>query len=79
MDPLLDHLAWLRVPENEIALWDRSGHQDPAAGPNTAHFELIFAVSFGLFRRTEINADNCCRMELSLEHFLSRPLVTFYR
>ncbi|KAF5364040.1 hypothetical protein D9756_001004 [Leucocoprinus leucothites] len=33
-----NHIAWLRLPENETSQWK----QDPSAGKNTAHYELIF-------------------------------------
>ncbi|KAF5364033.1 hypothetical protein D9756_001003 [Leucocoprinus leucothites] len=33
-----NHLAWLRLPQNETRKWK----QDPSAGKNTAHYELIF-------------------------------------
>ncbi|KAJ7249687.1 aryl-alcohol-oxidase from pleurotus Eryingii [Mycena rebaudengoi] len=43
--PLVDNpgsqIGWLRVPENS-SIFDRL--PDPAAGPNTAHFELIFSA-----------------------------------
>ncbi|KAJ6625745.1 aryl-alcohol-oxidase from pleurotus Eryingii [Mycena sp. CBHHK59/15] len=46
--PLVDsaatHLGWLRVPDNSSIF---EGLSDPAAGPNTAHFELM--ISNGLF------------------------------
>ncbi|KXN85893.1 Choline dehydrogenase, mitochondrial [Leucoagaricus sp. SymC.cos] len=41
VDTLLDHLAWLRIPDNETDIWDQ--FEDPAAGKNTAHYELLFA------------------------------------
>jgi choline dehydrogenase-like flavoprotein len=36
-------LAWLRLPKSD-PIFQR--YPDPAAGPTSAHFELIFAVSF---------------------------------
>jgi choline dehydrogenase-like flavoprotein len=44
VDTLLDHLGWLRVPDNETEVWD-TVEQDPAAGRNTAHYELLFSVN----------------------------------
>ncbi|KAF5346542.1 hypothetical protein D9756_010032 [Leucocoprinus leucothites] len=41
VDTLLDHLGWLRVPDNETDIWDR--FEDPAAGRDTAHYELLFS------------------------------------
>ncbi|KAF9451443.1 GMC oxidoreductase [Macrolepiota fuliginosa MF-IS2] len=41
VDTLLDHLAWLRIPNNEMAFWDN--FEDPAAGNHTAHFEFLFS------------------------------------
>ncbi|KAJ3576805.1 hypothetical protein NP233_g182 [Leucocoprinus birnbaumii] len=43
VDTLLDHLAWLRVPggKDGNSILERFG--DPAAGKNTAHFELLFS------------------------------------
>ncbi|KAJ7497714.1 aryl-alcohol-oxidase from pleurotus Eryingii [Mycena latifolia] len=42
--PLVDgptsHLGWLRIPDNS-SIFDR--FPDPAAGPNTAHYEFIIA------------------------------------
>lgn len=43
VDTLLDHLAWLRLPDNS-SIFER--YPDPASGRNTAHFELLFVVSF---------------------------------
>lgn len=43
VDTLLDHLAWLRLPDNS-SIFER--YPDPASGKNTAHFELLFVVSF---------------------------------
>ncbi|KAJ7183588.1 aryl-alcohol oxidase [Mycena filopes] len=41
MGPLVDsplaHLVWSRVPSHSFSI------EDPAAGPNTAHYELLFA------------------------------------
>lgn len=38
VDPFMSHLAWLRLPSN----WSIFKNQtDPAAGPNTAHFEFV--------------------------------------
>ncbi|KAJ7510650.1 aryl-alcohol oxidase precursor [Mycena galericulata] len=41
MGPLVDsplaHLVWKRVPDNSFSI------PDPSAGPNTAHYELLFA------------------------------------
>lgn len=42
VDTLLDHLAWLRLPDNS-SIFER--FPDPASGANTAHFELLFVVS----------------------------------
>jgi choline dehydrogenase-like flavoprotein len=40
VDPPTSQLGWLRIPDNS-AIFKRFA--DPAAGPNTAHYELIFA------------------------------------
>ncbi|KAJ7497617.1 alcohol oxidase [Mycena latifolia] len=37
------HMAWLRIPDNSSIFEHFS---DPAAGPNTAHFELVTANGF---------------------------------
>lgn len=39
---IVDLLGWLRLPTNNTIFQDVS---DPAAGPNTAHYELVFQVS----------------------------------
>ncbi|KAF9458550.1 aryl-alcohol-oxidase from pleurotus Eryingii [Collybia nuda] len=39
VDTVLDHLGWLRVPDNS-SIFER--FSDPASGKNTAHFELLF-------------------------------------
>lgn len=45
--PLVDnvgnHLGWLRLPSN-ASIFER--FPDPSAGPDSAHFELIFTVKF---------------------------------
>ncbi|KAJ7282840.1 aryl-alcohol-oxidase from pleurotus Eryingii [Mycena rebaudengoi] len=41
VDNPLSQIGWLRVPENS-SIFDR--FPDPAAGPNTSHFELIFSA-----------------------------------
>lgn len=50
MGPLVDsplaHLIWSRVPDNSFSI------EDPSAGPNTAHYELLLAVS--TFNQAEI-------------------------
>ncbi|KAJ7739061.1 alcohol oxidase [Mycena maculata] len=38
VDNPLSHMGWLRIPDN-ASIFDR--FPDPAAGPNTAHYELI--------------------------------------
>jgi choline dehydrogenase-like flavoprotein len=43
VDTLLDHLAWLRLPDNS-PIFQR--FPDPASGKNTAHFEFLFVVCF---------------------------------
>jgi hypothetical protein len=48
VDNPLDHLAWLRVPDNDRAIWDE--FKDPSAGNQTAHYELLFAVSSSIFQ-----------------------------
>lgn len=45
VNTLLNHLAWLRVPKSEATFWQK--FRDPAAGKNTAHYELLFSVSRG--------------------------------
>jgi choline dehydrogenase-like flavoprotein len=40
VDTPLAHLVWSRVPSNAFSI------PDPAAGPNTAHYELLFTVRF---------------------------------
>ncbi|KAJ7347082.1 alcohol oxidase [Mycena albidolilacea] len=40
VDPPTNQLGWFRVPKNSSIF---ESHPDPAAGPNTAHYELIFA------------------------------------
>ncbi|KAJ6524226.1 aryl-alcohol oxidase precursor [Mycena vulgaris] len=37
VDSPLAHLVWSRVPDNSFSI------KDPSAGPNTAHYELLFA------------------------------------
>ncbi|KAF8645738.1 hypothetical protein AX16_007606 [Volvariella volvacea WC 439] len=39
-DNLANHLGWLRIPNNSSIF---SQFADPAAGPNTAHYEFIFS------------------------------------
>lgn len=41
VDSPLDHLAFLRLPDNSSLLQQ---YPDPSAGPTSAHFELVFAV-----------------------------------
>ncbi|KAG7098292.1 hypothetical protein E1B28_000255 [Marasmius oreades] len=38
-------LGWHRVPDGS-GIFGMNGSKDPAAGPNTAHFELVFANGF---------------------------------
>ncbi|KAJ7497721.1 alcohol oxidase [Mycena latifolia] len=45
--PLTTHIGWLRIPDNS-SIFDR--FPDPAAGPNTAHYEFI--ISNGLLAPT---------------------------
>ncbi|KAJ7918986.1 aryl-alcohol oxidase [Mycena leptocephala] len=40
VDPPTSQLGWLRIPDSS-SIFER--FPDPAAGPNTAHYELIFA------------------------------------
>lgn len=42
VDTLMDHLGWLRLPNNSSIFEHFS---DPASGNNTADFELLFVVS----------------------------------
>ncbi|KAF8955190.1 alcohol oxidase [Flammula alnicola] len=41
---VVDMLAWLRLPNNTTVF---KGFGDPAAGPNTAHYELVFQNAAG--------------------------------
>ncbi|KAJ7599875.1 aryl-alcohol oxidase [Mycena floridula] len=41
----VNQLGWLRIPDNSSIY---SEFADPAAGPNTAHFELLFAKELAL-------------------------------
>ncbi|KAJ7584486.1 aryl-alcohol oxidase [Mycena floridula] len=41
----LNQLGWLRIPDNSSIY---SEFADPAAGPNTAHFELLFSKGLAL-------------------------------
>lgn len=43
---IVDLLAWLRLPGNTTIF---EGIGDPAAGPNTAHYELVFQVRMNAF------------------------------
>lgn len=38
-----DHIAWLRVPDNSSIF---SRFPDPAAGPNSAHYEILISNGF---------------------------------
>lgn len=42
VNTICNHIGWLRVPDDSD-VW-QSG-QDPSAGPTSAHYELVFAVS----------------------------------
>ncbi|THU83960.1 hypothetical protein K435DRAFT_929258, partial [Dendrothele bispora CBS 962.96] len=45
-DALFNQLGWLRLNESDPDVTDALREfGDPAAGPNTAHFELLFSVS----------------------------------
>jgi len=41
VDTSENHAAWLRIPDNS-SIWEQ--FEDPAAGPNTAHYEFLFQV-----------------------------------
>ncbi|KAJ6587189.1 aryl-alcohol oxidase [Mycena vulgaris] len=43
VDTVTSHIGWLRIPDNS-SIFGR--FSDPAAGPNTAHFELVFSNGF---------------------------------
>lgn len=43
VDPVTSHIGWLRVPDNSSIF---QGVSDSAAGPNTAHFELLISNGF---------------------------------
>ncbi|KAF7315923.1 Alcohol oxidase [Mycena indigotica] len=43
VNDVLSQIAWLRVPDNS-SIFERFA--DPSAGPNTAHYELLFSNGF---------------------------------
>ncbi|KAG7100217.1 hypothetical protein E1B28_001992 [Marasmius oreades] len=40
VNTITTQLGWLRIPDDSLAF---RNHSDPAAGPNTAHYEFVFA------------------------------------
>jgi hypothetical protein len=49
VDSPIAHLVWSRVPQGSFSI------KDPAAGPNTAHYELIFAVRCHILKLPPVN------------------------
>jgi len=47
-----DHIGWLRLPQNASIF---ESFADPSAGPNSAHYEFIIAVSTLLFSGRHTN------------------------
>lgn len=39
-------IGWLRIPDNDTIF---ETYEDPSAGPTSAHYELVFVVSFFYF------------------------------
>ena len=48
VDGLANLIGWLRIPDNSSIF---QNYSDPTAGPNSAHYEVIFSVSVGLEAR----------------------------
>ncbi|KAJ7580929.1 hypothetical protein C8J56DRAFT_794938, partial [Mycena floridula] len=69
-----NHYGWLRLP-NDSSIWQQ--YSDPAAGPNTAHYELVFVNHNGIMQGTAPPTGNFMSMTIAVVAPISRGEITW--